>query len=99
MRGLELRIPPPVVTAVTAGLMWLVSRNTPRCAFQMPARHLVAFSLAAAGLIIGLSGVITFRRAKTTVNPLKPQSSSSLVTWGVYRFTRNPMYLGFLLVL
>lgn len=45
------------------------------------------------------SRAATFRRAKTTVNPLKPQSSSSLVTWGIYAITRNPMYLGGLVIL
>ena len=56
--------------------------------------------------MIGLSGVVTctlgileFKRAKTTVNPTKPGLSSSLVRSGIYRHTRNPMYLGFLLIL
>ena len=44
-------------------------------------------------------GVIEFRRAKTTVDPTKPDSASSLVRTGIYRRTRNPMYLGFLLIL
>jgi protein-S-isoprenylcysteine O-methyltransferase Ste14 len=51
------------------------------------------------GFITGILGVVTFARAKTTVNPTKPQSSSSLVSWGVYRVTRNPMYLGGLFIL
>jgi protein-S-isoprenylcysteine O-methyltransferase Ste14 len=99
MRVLELKVPPPAVFSVTVLLMWLFSRIVPAFAFQIPARNALAISFAAAGLITGISGVVTFWRAKTTVNPLKPQSTSSLVSWGVYRFTRNPMYLGFLLVL
>jgi protein-S-isoprenylcysteine O-methyltransferase Ste14 len=43
--------------------------------------------------------VVAFRRAGTTVNPMKPESSSSLVVSGIYAFTRNPMYLGFLFAL
>ena len=50
------------------------------------------------GFITGVSGVVTFRNAKTTVNPLKPHASS-LVTWGVYAISRNPMYLGGLIML
>jgi protein-S-isoprenylcysteine O-methyltransferase Ste14 len=99
MSVLELKVPPPVVVAVTAGFMWLASRIAPALTVEIPARKVVAVVLVAAGFITGLSGVITFWRAKTTVNPLKPQSSSSLVTWGVYRVTRNPMYLGGLLIL
>jgi protein-S-isoprenylcysteine O-methyltransferase Ste14 len=97
MRVLELKIPPPVVFFLTAALMWLFSWLVPAFAFQIPARNAVAIGLVVAGIITGISGVVTFARAKTTVNPLKPQSTSSLVSWGVYRVTRNPMYLGFLL--
>ena len=99
MGVLELKVPPPAVVFITAVLMWLISRTVPVFAFVFPARNAVAIGLAAAGFITGLSGVVTFLRAKTTVNPMKPQSSSSLVTWGVYRVTRNPMYLGGLLIL
>jgi len=48
-------------------------------------------SLAVAGAVTSALGVISFRRAGTTVNPMKPESSSSLVTSGIYRLTRNPM--------
>ncbi len=97
MHILELKIPPPVVFSLTAVLMWLFSSWVPAFAFQIPARNAVALGLVTVGILTGISGVVTFWRAKTTVNPLKPQSSSSLVSWGVYRVTRNPMYLGFLL--
>ena len=99
MRVLELKVPPLVVGAVTAILMWLVSRFAPVFAFAIPGRNAIAIGLTTAGFITGISGVVTFRRAKTTVNPMEPQSSSTLVGWGVYRVTRNPMYLGFFLVL
>ena len=99
MRGLELKIPPPAVALVTALLMWLVSQAAPALDFRFPARRVFAIGLAAIGVATAISGVITFRRARTTVNPLKPESASSLVNWGVYTVTRNPMYLGLLLVL
>jgi len=99
MRVLELKVPPPAVAFVTAVLMWLVSRVVPAFTFIFPARNLFAIRLAAVGVITGISGVVTFWRARTTVNPMKPQSSASLVIWGVYTVTRNPMYLGGLLIL
>jgi protein-S-isoprenylcysteine O-methyltransferase Ste14 len=99
MPGLELKIPPPAVALFTALLMWLVSRAIPALGFVFPARNVFAIGLAAIGVATAISGVITFRRARTTVNPLKPESASSLVNWGVYTLTRNPMYLGLLLVL
>ncbi len=99
MRGLELKIPPPAVALVTALLMWLVSRATPALGFVFPAYKVFAIGLAVLGVTTAITGVLTFRRARTTVNPLKPESASSLVSWGVYSVTRNPMYLGLLLVL
>ncbi len=99
MRSLELKVPPPIVVAVTAVLMRLVSRSVPAFAVVFPASRILAITLVAAGFITGIAGVVTFSRARTTVNPMKPQSSSSLVTWGVYAVTRNPMYLGGLLIL
>ena len=59
----------------------------------------VACLIGVVGLAVMLAGVISFRRAKTTVNPLKPETATALVTSGVYRYTRNPMYLGMLTVL
>jgi len=97
MHALELKIPPGVVLLMIAALMWLVSRTEPAFGFMLPARYAVASSLAAVGSVIIALGVVSFRRARTTVNPLKPGSASSLVVSGIYRRTRNPMYLGFLL--
>jgi protein-S-isoprenylcysteine O-methyltransferase Ste14 len=99
VRVLELKVPPPAVAVATAALMWLASRSSPTLAFVFPAGDLLAVGLAAFGLIVAISGVVTFRRARTTLNPTKPEASSSLVSWGIYKITRNPMYLGLLLVL
>lgn len=66
---------------------------------QVPARALLAATLVILALIIGIAAVLGFRRAKTTINPLTPAASSALVVRGIYRWTRNPMYLAMLLVL
>ena len=85
--------------AFVAGLMWLAAQIACAAGFPMPARHASALWLTAVGAGAALAGVISFRLAKTTVNPLKPEAASSLVVSGIYRITRNPMYLGALLVL
>ncbi len=99
MRALELKIPPPVVALLVAVAMWGASR---RSVDPLPT-ELVRVSLAIAFAVVGaafdLSGLVAFRRAKTTVNPMRPRSTSSLVASGVYRLTRNPMYVGLALVL
>jgi len=99
MRFLELRIPPPIVGLVVAAGMWALAHATPVLQLPRLVRLPVALALAAVGAAVAIGGVVSFRRAKTTVNPLKPETSATLVSTGVYSFTRNPMYLGMALVL
>jgi protein-S-isoprenylcysteine O-methyltransferase Ste14 len=99
MHGLKLKVPPLVVVILMAVVMWSVSWYTPALAFTFPGGILLAASVAIAGVIASASGVVSFKRSGTSVNPLKPGSTSSLVCSGMYAFTRNPMYLGFLLIL
>ena len=79
--------------------MWLAAWTTPVLQFEMPARRTIAVCVVVTGVAVAIAGVASFRRARTTVNPLKPESTSSLVVSGVYRVSRNPMYLGMLLAL
>jgi protein-S-isoprenylcysteine O-methyltransferase Ste14 len=99
VRFLELRIPPPVVALTFAAGMWLVAHLPPLLQLPNFVRLLVAAVLVALGVAVALGGVMSFRRARTTVNPLKPETSVALVSTGVYSFTRNPMYLGMVLAL
>lgn len=83
--------------AVCALLMWLLA--FPALDFALPFRELVAAAFFVAALTVGVSAVLGFHRAKTTLNPLAPGQASALVVRGVFRWTRNPMYLAMLLVL
>ena len=58
-----------------------------------------ALVVAAIGAAFDVAGILAFRRAKTTVNPMKPEKSAALVCTGVYRITRNPMYVGMVFIL
>jgi protein-S-isoprenylcysteine O-methyltransferase Ste14 len=99
MHALELKIPPPAVGVIIGALMWLVKWSVPALSFTFPGRHLLAMTAAVAGAVIAGIGVASFSRAKTTVNPMKPDSSTALVVSGIYSRTRNPMYLGFFFML
>jgi protein-S-isoprenylcysteine O-methyltransferase Ste14 len=79
--------------------MWLLARWTPGLEWGEHWRFETAALLLAAGIMVAGAGVLEFRRARTTVNPTTPQAASSMVRSGIYRHTRNPMYLGMLLVL
>jgi protein-S-isoprenylcysteine O-methyltransferase Ste14 len=96
---LELKIPPPIVALLLAGIMWGVSRLTPLTEVPAIPRYAATGTLAAIGIALAVSGVLTFRFAKTTILPDKPERASALVSTGVYRVSRNPMYLGLLLLL
>jgi protein-S-isoprenylcysteine O-methyltransferase Ste14 len=99
MGSLELKVPPPVVALLLGLLMWLVSSLVAAVDVSVGYRIGVALVVASLGVVVGLAGIVSFVRAKTTINPTKPSATSSLVTNGVFRFTRNPMYLGLLLCL
>jgi protein-S-isoprenylcysteine O-methyltransferase Ste14 len=99
MQALELKIPPPAVAALIAGAMWGISLVAPLLEVPAFIRVAAAVTIALAGAGFSLTGVVSFRRARTTVNPMKPETTSSLVCSGIYSVTRNPMYLGLLFVL
>ena len=84
---------------MAALLMWLGAAYFPALNFQFPFQSIVAWVIGMLGVLACALGISEFNRAKTTVNPTKPDSASSLVRTGIYRRTRNPMYVGFLLVL
>ena len=97
--AIELKVPPALLGVITAALMWCAASATPERDFLFPSRLVFPLGLALVGALTCLAGVVSFRRANTTVNPMKPESTSSLVVSGIYKYTRNPMYLGFLLIL
>lgn len=94
MAGLENKIPPPVIGLACAAAMYfsagLTATTTIASVWKWPL--IVLFALA--GLALDFSGLMAFLRRHTTINPLHPEKSSALVTGGIYKITRNPMYLG-----
>jgi protein-S-isoprenylcysteine O-methyltransferase Ste14 len=99
MGWLELKVPPPVVALLVGLFMWLASSLVAPVEVPFGFRTGVAVVLASVGVGVGVAGIIAFLRAGTTINPTKPGATSSLVTGGVFRFSRNPMYLSLLLYL
>jgi protein-S-isoprenylcysteine O-methyltransferase Ste14 len=99
MQWLELKIPPLLVSFAFAVAMLGLAHATPGLSISVVGAHVAAFVLAATGAVVAGAGVIAFRQRRTTVNPLTPAASSSVVSTSIYGFSRNPMYLGFLLAL
>src|SRR5690349_8282130 len=99
MHWLDLKVPPLLVWLVFAGAMFGVAYVAPDIPCTLPPRFALALALVVLGGAVALAGVVAFRRKRTTVNPLTPGASTSVVSSGVYRLSRNPMYLGFFLAL
>ena len=76
MSSLDSRVPPPAVVLVIAVLMWLIARAAPLLHVGVPAHKWLAAGVVSVGFVTGISGVITFLNAKTTVDPMKPRASS-----------------------
>ena len=102
MSPLELKIPPPLVAAAMAGAMTAASVWLPPVLvlpLSPSVRVGAALVLVGVGACFDVAGLLAFKKAQTTVNPLAPNRSTAVVSTGVYRITRNPMYLGMALIL
>lgn len=93
MSRLEHRFPPPLLCVTLACAMWLVARVTPVLNVGALPRMALATALSSIGLV-GVLGIAEFRKSKTTIDPVRIANASALVTSGVFRITRNPMYVG-----
>ena len=91
------KIPPPIVTLI-CGIVIYFSKTFFNQFFSYN-NNIISLFLTILGLTIFVSAVKSFRKQKTTVNPLDPKQASSLVTSGIFKFSRNPMYLGMLIIL
>jgi len=99
MNALELRIPPAAQFLIAMAGMWLLAKFAPALAVEIPGRRFFVVLLFCLGGIVAVPAIAAFRSAGTTVDPRRPDEAARLVVRGVYRFSRNPMYLGLLLLL
>ena len=91
------KIPPPVITLIGALLIYYSSPFFPH--LTLAAFNVLPILSLVSGIAVIVLAIKSFKDYKTTINPLKPETASSLVTNGVFKYTRNPMYLGLLLIL
>ena len=94
---MNTKIPPPIVTATFGLIIYFSKSFTPVYSFENSNMISVIFLLF--GLGIFSTAVQSFKKHKTTINPLSPDKASSLVNSGIFSYSRNPMYLGMLLIL
>ena len=96
---MRLMIPPPIQLCFSVIIMWVLSKSIDQVNFDFNGINELALLFLICGFIIILFAVIQFRDAKTTIHPQIPYKTSFLVHKGIYKYTRNPMYLGLVLIL
>ena len=94
MKVLENKIPPPALMLIIAATMWGAAKIQPPMAIESHLRIGLMLALGGVALAFSIGGIIAFRAAKTTINPVQIDRASRVVTGGVYRLSRNPMYVG-----
>lgn len=94
---LRLKIPPVVYGLAAVAIIWLCNAFTPLYHVQFAYQNNFARALVVIGMAVALSGILTFVKLRTTIHPNHPNKTSSLATIGIYKYSRNPMYLGILL--
>lgn len=96
---MKVKIPPPLVTLIFAGACYLLAKYLPVGEFDFFGRKVLMYVMLLIGGILMLIAIYQFFKKKTTTNPLHPEKASTLVISGIFRYTRNPMYLAMLLFL
>lgn len=99
MTFLELRVPPVLQVLIIGIAMYGLSSIFPAFQFLIAGSAWLGSGLIIISLCIILMGIVEFKKAQTTVNPHTPEKSATLVTRGIYQYSRNPMYFGVFLAL
>lgn len=99
MRKLELKVPPVAVFLLVILLMYGLTVLVPSLNISVPFVEVVVGGLTLLSGYMGIAGLYEFHKVKTTVNPVKPDTASSVVRTGVFSFSRNPMYMALLLLI
>ncbi|GGG47310.1 isoprenylcysteine carboxyl methyltransferase [Croceivirga lutea] len=96
---MKIKIPPVVVFLIFSVLMFLLAKYLPVGQFDFFGRVVLSYILGGAGVLLGSIAVLQFLKNKTTVDPINIDKANKMVITGLYKFSRNPMYLALLLVL
>lgn len=99
MKAIELKVPPVVQFLAVAAGMWLIAQYVPALSADIPGRKALAVLFFCLSALVAIPAIAAFRSAGTTVDPRDPDKTTRLVVRGVYRYSRNPMYLGLFFLL
>jgi protein-S-isoprenylcysteine O-methyltransferase Ste14 len=99
MNALKLKIPPPIYALGIAYIMWLLNRHFPVAHFIESPWNKIGIGIILIALLFDVWSILLFFKKRTTPNPMKPSNASGLVTEGLYKISRNPMYVVMIIML
>ena len=99
MLKLSLKIPPVAQGIIALIFIWLFNRYIPIFRIDIVFKGAVSLVIICIGFLVGVSGISAFIKLHTTVDPRYPEKASKLVVVGIYKYSRNPMYLAIVFVL
>ena len=91
-----IKIPPPLIVLVLIVSIYFSSKKIDL--INIPLQLEISIFILSAGILIFVNPVLQFIKSKTTVNPIKFEEVNKLVTSGIFKYSRNPMYLGMLMI-
>ncbi len=99
MSSFNLKIPPVALGLIALVLIWLSSRYLPISHISFAFTSIVSLVIICIGVFVGVIAVAAFLKMRTTVDPRYPQKANTLVVIGIYKYSRNPMYLAITFIL
>ena len=91
-----IKIPPPLLVLILVISNYFSSKKIDL--ILLPNQNLISFIILLIGLLILINPILKFRKSKTTIDPIKFKKVNKLITSGIYKYSRNPMYLGLLMI-
>ena len=91
-----IKIPPPILVLILVSSNYFSSKKIDL--IHLPNQDLISIITLLIGVLILINPILKFIKSKTTIDPIKFKKVNKLITSGIYKYSRNPMYLGFLMI-
>ena len=91
-----IKIPPPILILILVISNYFSSKKIDL--IHLPNQDLISIIILIIGVLILINPIVKFIKSKTTINPIKFKKVNKLITSGIYQYSRNPMYLGLLMI-
>ena len=91
-----LKIPPPLLVLILVISNYFSSKKIDL--ILLPNQDITSIIIFLIGMLILINPIFKFIKSKTTIDPIKFKKVNKLIASGIYKYSRNPMYLGLLML-